>query len=182
MSKQENIINTINKIVTGDAKKRRVITPLVGLVFLVVTAGFVVLPLYIENILGIRKFIYPPWNLVISVILIAFGLFLVLWSNANFFKSRGTPVPFNPPPALIENGPFAYSRNPMITGLVITMFGFGVLFGSILCMFVFTPLYFLIHYLQIKNVEELELEKRLGENYKEKKKRVPRFFPKFRRG
>ena len=65
----------------------------------------------------------------------------------------------------------------MTAGLFMTMFGAGVYFGSITSMLIFTPLYILIHYIHLKHIEEPELEKRLGKEYIEYKKRVPMFFP-----
>ena len=59
------------------------------------------------------------------------ALFFVGWSVLNFHKVKGTPVPFNPPPALVTTGPYAYVRNPMLSGIFLLLFGLGILFGSI---------------------------------------------------
>jgi len=61
------------------------------------------------------------------------------------------------------------------------MFGFGILFKSISLVFIFTPLFILLNFLELKNIEEPELEKRLGKDYSKYKKRVPMFIPKLRR-
>ena len=81
---------------------------------------------------------------------------------------------------LIEVGPYRYSRNPMLTGIFIMLFGIGVLMSSAFLMFVFTPLFIVLNTVELKYIEEPELEKRLGEPYVRYKKRVPMFFPKFR--
>jgi protein-S-isoprenylcysteine O-methyltransferase Ste14 len=106
-------------------------------------------------------------------------LFLIVWSVQNFFKAKGTPVPFNPPPQLVTTGPYAYTRNPMLTGVFSLLFGFGVLFGSVFLLIVFTPLFIFINFWELKSIEEPELEKRLGEEYIEYRKRTPMFFPGF---
>lgn len=170
-------VNNIYSIATGNRRKRRVLAPIAGLFFATVTLAFVILPLYLDNTLGIGQLVFNPWNVVISVLLLAAGLSLVLWTLTIFFKSKGTPVPLNPPPVLITHGPFKYSRNPMTAGLFMTMFGAGIYFGSIISVLIFTPLYILIHYIHLKNVEEPELEKRLGNNYVQYKNQVPMFFP-----
>jgi len=171
-------VKFLNKIATGyNMKRKLVITPIAALIFFSITALFIIVPLLIERILNIRAIMFNPWNLVISILIITPGVFYMLWSVFEFLKVRGTPVPFNPPPVLIDKGPYKYSRNPMTSGLFLLMFGLGILFGSILLSFVSVPLYVLFHYILLKNLEEPELELRLGEPYKEYKSKVPMFFP-----
>lgn len=100
------------------------------------------------------------------------GALLMLWSMFVFARVKGTPVPFNPPPKLVTTGPFAYSRNPMTIGLFILMFGIGFYFSSITSVIIFTPLYIYLNILEFKYIEEPELEKRLGQDYVEYKKKV----------
>lgn len=173
----EKRINKIYAIATGSSKKRKLYTPLGALLFFSVTALFIAVPLLIEKAFHIPKFLYLPWNIIVSMPLIAVGMFYTLWSIVEFIKSKGTPVPFNPPPELIVKGPYRYSRNPMTAGLFLQMFGLGILLGSILLTLVFTPMYILMHYNQLKTIEEPELELRLGDAYKDYKKRVPMFLP-----
>ncbi len=171
------MIDNIYSIATGNSKKRMLLTPVGALVFVIVTGAFVIVPLLLEKPLGIPRVMFEPWNLIISLPFIVIGLFYTIWSLLFFFKSKGTPVPFNPPPQLIITGPYKHSRNPMTAGLFLAMFGFGIYLGSILLAFVFTPLYALMHIRQLKKIEEPELEKRLGAGYIEYKKKVPMFFP-----
>ena len=65
----------------------------------------------------------------------------------------------------------------MLTGIFIQLFGLGIALGSISLVWVFTPLFIIIHVWELKKVEEPELVKRLGQDYVEYKKRVPMFFP-----
>jgi len=100
-----------------------------------------------------------------------------LWSILHFIKVKGTPVPLNPPQKLVTTGPYAYIRNPMLCGVFILMFGLGILFNSISLVFIFTPLFILLNYFELRAIEEPELEKRLGRDYSKYKKMVPMFFP-----
>jgi protein-S-isoprenylcysteine O-methyltransferase Ste14 len=68
----------------------------------------------------------------------------------------------------------------MLTGIFVTLFGIGILLNSTSLMFLFTPLVILLNTLEVKYIEEPELEKRLGEPYVQYKKRTPMFFPQFR--
>lgn len=177
MSLSQNMINRINRIATGSSELKKKYTFLAGSMFLIISALFIIVPILLGNYLGLNDFIHRPAKYFVSIPLMVIGLFLVIWSNLYFRKVKGTPVPFNPPPKMITSGPFAYTRNPMTTGLFLLMFGFGFHSGSALSVFIFTPLYILIHILEIKYVEEPEIEKRLSQEYAEYKKKVPMVFP-----
>ncbi|UCG38267.1 MAG: hypothetical protein JSV00_08735, partial [bacterium] len=75
--------------------------------------------------------------------LLGSGLILVLWSVSTFFRAKGTPVPFNPPPRVVREGPYAHSRNPMLTGLFLVLFGSGLILGSVSMVLLYTPLFIL---------------------------------------
>ncbi len=68
----------------------------------------------------------------------------------------------------------------MLTGVFALLFGFGVLFESVSLLVVFTPLFILLNFWEIKAIEEPELVKRLGQEYVEYRKMTPMFFPNFR--
>lgn len=66
--------------------------------------------------------------------------------------------------------------------MFLLVFGLGLLLRSISLVFIFTPLFILLNVLELKSVEEPELESRLEKAYREYKERVPMFFPKLTRG
>jgi len=57
------------------------------------------------------------------------------------------------------------------------MFGIGFWIGSFSLILVFTPLFILVNTLELKIIEEPELERRLGREYIEYKKKTPMFIP-----
>jgi protein-S-isoprenylcysteine O-methyltransferase Ste14 len=67
----------------------------------------------------------------------------------------------------------------MLTGVFSLLFAFGVFFGSVSLLVVFTPLFIFINFWELKSIEEPELEKRLGEEYIKYRERTPMFFPGF---
>jgi protein-S-isoprenylcysteine O-methyltransferase Ste14 len=148
-----------------------------GTFFLTLVALFVLAAVQVDKSVGFPKFLSEPFNIFLSVPLLAAGLFLMLWSVFHFVKAKGTPVPLNPPPKLVTAGPYAYVRNPMLSGVFILLFGLGILSNSLSLTFIFTPLFILVTVLELKAIEEPELEKRLGEEYVEYRNRVPMFFP-----
>jgi protein-S-isoprenylcysteine O-methyltransferase Ste14 len=119
--------------------------------------------------------------ILLSLPLFSIALFMIAWSIHHFLKAKGTPVPINPPPRVVKSGPYAYSRNPMITGVFVLLFGIGVLLESVSLLFIFTPLFILINVWELKAIEEPELLKRLGQEYAEYHEITPMFFPKIRK-
>jgi len=179
-SLREGIVNFIYRTATGAKRTRVLLTPVVGGTFFCFVLATIFGALYLD-----RVFRLPPFPTGISAVaaslpFFALGGWIWAWSGWRFLKTRGTPVPVNPPPVLITDGPYAYSRNPMMTGLFLLMAGIGILFGSISLTFAMTPLFALACILEIKYIEEPELEKRFGKAYVEYCARTPRILPRFR--
>jgi len=65
----------------------------------------------------------------------------------------------------------------MALGLLLILEGLGFYFGSLSLIFFFAPLPVVLYALEIKAVEEPELEMRFGKEYREYKERVPMFIP-----
>jgi len=181
MTLRDKWVNLFYRAATSSRKVRTLLTPAGGAFFFTLVTLFIVVSLWIDELLEFPKLLSTPLNIIVSVPILAIGLFLMLWSVLHFVKVKGTPVPFNPPPKLVTTGPYTYVRNPMLTGLFILLFGLGVLFRSISLVSIFTPLFILLNLLELKAIEEPELEKRLGKEYLEYKKRVPMFIPRLLR-
>lgn len=178
MSISGRIIEIFYNTATGSRIRRNIFTPLGALVFITFVTSFVAAAFYSDYLIDFPSVSVYPLNLIAGIPLITAGVLLSGYCIYFFLKSKGTPVPLNPPPKLITTGPYAYIRNPMLTGAFLQLFGFGILCDSFSLTFIFTPLLILINIIELKKIEEPELEKRLGEEYREYKKRVPMFFPK----
>jgi protein-S-isoprenylcysteine O-methyltransferase Ste14 len=173
-------IDTLYKVATGSRKVRNFFTPIGAIVYGLLILVFVVIALYVDRLIGLTNIFPYPLNLIISIPIFLLALFLIGWSVQNFLMVKGTPVPFNPPPQLVTKGPYAYTRNPMLTGVFALLFGFGILFESVSLLLIFTPLFILLNFWELKAIEEPELVKRLGQDYIEYRKMTPMFFPSFR--
>ncbi len=165
MGLQTGWIDFLYKAATGTRRMRTLLTPIGAIIFLLFTALFVVVALCLDSLLGLPKLISTPWSLIISTPLIMVGVLITAWSGFHFLRVKGTPVPFNPPPRLVVTGPYAYARNPMLSGIFLLLFGIGIAYGSVSLVFIFTPLFILINAWELKAIEEPELVKRLGEEY-----------------
>nr|WP_235788570.1 isoprenylcysteine carboxylmethyltransferase family protein [Salipaludibacillus sp. CUR1] len=123
--------------------------------------------------------ISPVFFLVFSagfLVLIA-GILLVIVTVFQFAKKgNGTLAPWNPPNKLVVSGPYQYSRNPMISGVVLILLGEVLIFGSwplVLWFVSFT----VVNYSYFIFGEEPHLHKKFGEDYAEYKRNVPRMVP-----
>ncbi|WDN88710.1 hypothetical protein BuS5_01678 [Desulfosarcina sp. BuS5] len=177
MSLRDKLINLFYQGATSSRKARTLLTPIGGFFFFIFVGLFILVSFQIDNILKLPQFLHNPLNVMISLPVLTVGLFLALWSILHFFRVKGTPVPFNPPSTLVKTGPYAHARNPMLTGVFILLLGLGTLLKSISLTFIFTPLFILLSVLELKAIEEPELEKRLGKEYLEYKKGTPMFVP-----
>lgn len=180
MQLSTKLVNALNKAATSTRKTRNLLTPIGGAVFLIFLGTIVFLSAQVDGILGYRQLLPNPFNTIVSLPFICTGTFLILWSILHFIKARGTPVPFNPPRKLVNTGPYAYSRNPMLTGVFSLLFGVAILLQSVSLAFLFTPFFVMINLLELKTIEEPELEKRLGKEYLKYKERTPMFIPRLK--
>lgn len=172
------IVDFIYRIVTGKRHVRMLLTPVFAFFFLFLVLLVIFLALGVDAFFSLSRPLEHPWNVVVSLPLLAGGAFLWLWSVLHFAKARGTPVPVSPPPELVDTGPYAYVRNPMLSGIFLILFGVAFMMGSSSLLFVFTPAFMGCTVLEFKLIEEPELEKRLGQKYLDYKRRTPVLIPK----
>jgi protein-S-isoprenylcysteine O-methyltransferase Ste14 len=182
MSLRERWIDILYKAATSSSRMRILLTPVGAVFFFLLLTFLIVVSFQVDAWLGFPKLLSASLHIIVALPLLALGLFFMSWSILHFFKVKGTPVPFNPPPQLVTTGPYAFVRNPMLSGVFLLFFGLGLLLRSISLVFIFTPLLILLNVLELKAIEEPELERRLGKAYRDYKERVPMFFPKLRRG
>lgn len=172
-------IDILYHIATGSRNVRIFFTPIGAIFYGLLVFVFVFIALHIDKLIGLTNIFPKPLNIIISLPIFSLALFLLGWSVYHFFRAKGTPVPVNPPSKLVTSGPYAHTRNPMLTGVFLLFLGFGVLFGSVFLLFVFTPLFILVNVWELKSIEEPELEKRLGKDYVAYREKTPMFLPGF---
>ena len=179
MSLKTKWIEVLYNVATGSRRVRNFFTPIGAIFYGLLVFIFVIMALHLDGLLGLSNIFPGQLNIILSLPLFSLALFLIGWSGQNFIKVKGTPVPFNPPPRLVTSGPYTYTRNPMLTGVFALLFGFGIFFGSVSLLFIFTPLFIFVNFWELKAIEEPELVKRLGNEYIEYRKTTPMFFPTF---
>ena len=182
MAFRKRWINLLHRAATGTKKTRTLLTPIGVMIFGAFTALFVFAAFFVDRLLNLPRLLPEDARLPVSIPMIAVGFTVTAWSGFHFLKVKGTPVPFNPPPKVVNTGPYRYARNPMLTGVFLFLFGIGFIVNSVSLVFFFTPLYVLINVWELKKIEEPELIKRLGDEYIEYRKQTPMFIPRCRPG
>jgi protein-S-isoprenylcysteine O-methyltransferase Ste14 len=115
-----------------------------------------------------------------GVALLSVGLLLFVSSLRRFVtEGQGTLAPWDPPQRLVVRGPYRYVRNPMISGVVL------VLFGEALVLLSRPHLQWALIFLGINAVyiplfEEPLLALRFGDSYQNYCRHVPRVLPRLR--
>jgi len=177
MAFRKSWINFLHKAATGTRKTRTLLTPIGVIIFGLFTALFVFAAIILDRLLHLPRLLPEGARLPLSIPVMAMGVAVTAWSAFHFLKVKGTPVPFNPPPQVVKTGPYRYARNPMLTGVFLILFGIGFGVNSVSLVFFFTPLFVLINVWELKQVEEPELIKRLGDEYLKYRKQTPMFLP-----
>lgn len=126
--------------------------------------------------LPIFQLVPSPWNKA-GLTLIGFALLADFLSLGLFFRARTTFNPIHPErtKALVTNGPYRYTRNPMYAGMLVILTGWGMYLGSF-SPFLLLPLFVMVLTAQQIIPEEKILEEKFGGAYLAYKARVPRWF------
>lgn len=181
MRLRDRIIEVLYRSATGQNRLKGVMTIVAPVTFLSLFALIIFLLLRLDAAIGLHIPVPGPWHAVIGIVLVAIGIVPVVWAFFTFLAAHGTPVPFNPPPTLVTTGPFAYTRNPMFAGVIVQLVGIGLWLRSWSTVLLFVPLLAVFFCWALRNIEEPELERRLGDKYRTYKARVPMFIPRLRR-
>jgi protein-S-isoprenylcysteine O-methyltransferase Ste14 len=112
-----------------------------------------------------------PW---IGLVPIAAGIFLAA-IGARLFSRAGTNIiPFTESTALVTEGVFSFSRNPMYTGMVFALTGLAIILNGIPAWLVVVAFFAIIYFYFIKNEEAL-MEATFGNEYIEYRASVRRW-------
>ena len=107
-------------------------------------------------------------------LLIGLCLLVMVWAAIAFKRARTTIVPHMQPSALVDTGPFRFSRNPIYAADLVILVGWCVSLGSPLGLILLLPLYFALLHLFILP-EEARLREKLGPPYDDYCSRVRRW-------
>jgi len=135
--------------------------------------GAIVLAVVLHFLFPLAQLVSFPWRLL-GLAPLALGVALNLVTDQAFKRRETTVKPFEVSNALITDGFYGVSRNPMYLGMVLILLGIALLLGT------FTPFLapciLAILFDRVFIVpEERMLEEIFGETFREYKKRVRRW-------
>jgi protein-S-isoprenylcysteine O-methyltransferase Ste14 len=164
-----------HKTVLGTAASLFMIGIVAPAAFWLVSAG-------IDGAFGLSRLVGVPWSSIVGAAGILIGVFWILWAwSYLLFVGRGLPLEvfgraLHPTKVLVTTGPYAYTRNPMVLGLLFVLLGLAFLRGS-LSGFIIVPVIGLGAWLYLAEFEERGLVARFGAEYEKYRQGVPTVFP-----
>ena len=132
---------------------------------------------------GIVHWFYPFYTLppeylnisrILGILLVVFGLGIILIAKVKMQRAKTNIEPWKPTNAIVTDGIYSYSRNPVYVAMAVIFFGVKLIFNSVW----FAPFLVLVllvmHYGVILR-EERYLENKFGDEYLNYKKKVRRW-------
>ena len=144
----------------------------------------VLVPAWIARANGVTLRLEPSAGPVLlqaaGVALLGLGLALFVASLWRFAADgKGTLAPWDPPPLFVVQGPYRFVRNPMISGVILVLFGEALVLRS-QPNAIWATCFAALNLAYIPLVEEPQLERRFGGSYRDYRRNVRRFIPRLR--
>jgi len=165
----------IHKKVFGTAASLILLMAVAPAAFWLISAG-------LDHAFGLTRLVSEPWSSILCAASALIGVFWILWAwSYLLFVGRGLPLEvfgkaLHPTQALVTTGPYAYTRNPMVLGLLFILLGVAFFRGS-LSGFVLVPAIAIAAWLYLAEFEEKGLVSRFGEDYEKYRRGAPMLFP-----
>jgi protein-S-isoprenylcysteine O-methyltransferase Ste14 len=115
-----------------------------------------------------------PWIRLAGAIILASGIFLARWGRRTMVKAGTNVIPNKPTLAIVTQGPFRYTRNPLYIGATLVYTGLALIFNSFWPLVLLPPLLVVMH-LGVVRREERYLEAKFGTQYLDYKESVRRW-------
>jgi protein-S-isoprenylcysteine O-methyltransferase Ste14 len=107
---------------------------------------------------------FPPWLRGFGCVLVLAAIAFALWGQRTM-RAAGTNIhPGLPATAVVSDGPFAFTRNPLYVSLLAMFAGIGVAVASLSFLAVLVPFALVLHFGVVLR-EERYLEAKFGDAY-----------------
>jgi protein-S-isoprenylcysteine O-methyltransferase Ste14 len=117
---------------------------------------------------------FLPGPMAAGAILVVAAIAL-LWYSVALFRAAGTPVPARrPTTAIVQTGPYRFSRNPIYLAYSLFLLGIAIWMNSVWLLATLAVAIALMHFIVIRREEEY-LERRFGLEYLRYKASVRRW-------
>jgi protein-S-isoprenylcysteine O-methyltransferase Ste14 len=109
-----------------------------------------------------------------GIVCIVSGMILIVWSIQTFWRVGTSVIPVRLSTAIVTDGPFRFTRNPMYVVLALLYLGAAFWLNMLWPLLLFPVLLFLVQFYVITR-EEQYLERKFGEEYLQYKSTVRRW-------
>ena len=126
-----------------------------------------------DRVRSFPVFLNDRWRwLGLIPLVIGFG---IVATGRRALIRQGTNVnPTQPTTAIVETGPFRFTRNPLYLGLTLLYIGLSLLLNTWWSVFLLVPIWLVMHFAVVRR-EEAYLERKFGQTYLVYRQRVRRY-------
>jgi protein-S-isoprenylcysteine O-methyltransferase Ste14 len=135
---------------------------------------FPLLFIKLNNMFSLPKFSFFSFKILGLALIIAGSIFWLYCIGIFKLIGKGTPVPIQPPKALVVQGLYKYTRNPMYISTLAVVLGYFFFFGHT-SLVVYLFLLFIGLHLFVVLYEEPTLTNKFGKQYKNYCSKVKRW-------
>ena len=114
-----------------------------------------------------------PWTLL-GILPLVLGVVINVRADRIFHEAETAVCPFESSSALVTNGPYHFTRNPMYLGFMLILFGVSIIMGSLTPFAVVLAFGFIMDRIFIR-MEEQKLAATFGGSWTEYKSHTPRW-------
>ncbi len=120
------------------------------------------------------------WSVIVGIAIVLVGETIRVW-GVSYTGSETRTTGSVGGSRLVTSGPFAYVRNPLYIGNILTYAGFGVMSLAVFpWLLIGAVFFFVVQYYLIIRAEEEYLANAFPEQYRDYSEHVPRFIPNLR--
>lgn len=130
--------------------------------------------MYLLNAFAPGMVVFPETFMALGQAIFLTGFTLVFCAVRCFKRARTPLKPFTPVRALVKDGPFRYSRNPVYLGMFLMLGGWAVYLGGLMPWAVVILFIWAIRRFWVLP-EEVQMEQTMGEAYLQYKQEVRRW-------
>jgi protein-S-isoprenylcysteine O-methyltransferase Ste14 len=131
----------------------------------------------LDGLIGLNPLSPKPFFLVAGIILVIPGSYFLGVSNILLRTLGSGANAFRLTKKIVENDVYKFTRNPMSLGFYLLALGIGFVSGSTMVTIIVLLGVIPAHIFFLRYFEELELELRFGESYKQYQQEVPFLIP-----
>ena len=130
-----------------------------------------------DELLGTPSLPFRSGALPVGAFLVVMGIVLLVLSNKCLIKVGKGAAAFVLTQRIVSESVYQRTRNPMSLGFYLACIGVGLLAGSTALTLGALLVVIPVHVFNLKFFEEVELDHRYGQTYREYKQRVPFLIP-----